>query len=197
MRGITATRLKWKRKQKSVAVSKKTLISVISLISVLSIILLLPVFSQCLMAYASTLLSLSTLFLFGGLIVYLAIRLLMMISDWSGSGKHAADSMKFARQEDGELEPRPIKSTVWWDLGGIIILLTWASILNLLYPFVTTMVWCQGYKLMGGKGFSLGAVEGTIMIVEYLTYFGIGIFLLLFGRSYWNYCSRRNRYMDK
>ena len=193
----TATRLRRKRKEKNVAVSKKTLICVISLISALSIILLLPLFSQSLLAYASTLLSLSTLFLFGGMIVYLAIRLLMMLGDWNGSGKHAADSVKFSRLENGELDPQPIKSTVWWDLGGIVVISMWAFILKLLYPFFITMIWWQGYKLMGGKGFSLGTIEGTIRMVEYLVYFGIAVFLILLSRHYWRCCARRNRYIAK
>lgn len=197
MSGTTAMRLRRKRKTRDVAVNKKTLICVISLISVLSILLLLPVLSGSVMAYASTLLSLCTLFIFGGIIVYLAIHLLMLISDWNGSGKHAADSMKFARLENGELDLQPIKSTVWWDLGGFVVLLLWGFILKLLYPFITTIVWWQGYKLMGGKGFSVGTIEGTITMVEYLTYFSIAAFLLLICRFYWSYCAKRNRYVAK
>lgn len=190
------TELRRNRKKKSYAVKKKTLISVISLISVLSIILLLPVFAQTLLAYTSTLLSLCTLFLFGSVIVYLAIRLIIGVSDWMGSGKHVVASMQAPRQEAGERTPiigsRSMKSPLWWDLGGVVIILIWAFILNLFHPFVTTLVWWQGYKLMGGKDFSLGTIEGTVTMVENFTYFGSFIFLLLLSQFYWRYSGRRN-----
>lgn len=185
------TGLRRNRKKKSYAVNKKTLVSVISLISVLSIMLLLPVFSQSLLAYASTLLSLCTLFLFGGIIVYLAIRLVMVVSDWMGSGKHAGERTPLSRGS------RPMKIPLWWDFGGVAIILMWAFILKLFHPFVTTLVWWQGYKLMGGKDFSLGTIEGTVTMVECFAYFGIAIFLLLLSRFYWSYCGRRSRCQAK
>jgi hypothetical protein len=77
------------RKRKHVIVTKKTLLFVIFQISILSIILLFPVFSQSLLAYRSTLFALCTLFLFGGILVYLTIRLVMVVCDWRASGKHA------------------------------------------------------------------------------------------------------------
>ncbi len=187
MRDTLVTSLRRNPKKKRYTVNKRTLISVISLISILSIILLLPVFSQSLLAYVSTLLSLCTVFLFGGIIVYLTIRLVMVVSDWLASGKHGEEHTSLGKGS------RPSKIPLWWDFGGVIIILMWALILKLFYPFVTTLVWWQGYKLMSGKAFSLGTIEGTVTMVEYFTYFGIAIFLLLLSQCYWRYCGRRSR----
>ena len=182
---ISVIELRRNRKRKQVVVNKKTLIYVIFQISILSIILLIPVFAHSLLAYTSTLLSLCTLFLFGGTIVYLAIRLVTVVSDCFGSGKHAAEGIAS--------DSRPLKNPLWSDLGGVAIVLMWAIILKLFHPFISALVWWQGYKLMGGKGFSLGTIEGTVTVVESFTYFSMVVILLLLSRSYWNYYGKGSR----
>lgn len=194
----SVTELRRNRKKKSDGVNKKKLISVISLLSVLSMMLLLPVFSQSLLAYTSTLLSLCTLLLFSGIIAYLTIRLVIVISDWMGSGKHAVESIQAPGKEANQCTPVsgscPMKNSLWSDLGGVASILMWAFILKLFQPFVTTLVCWQGYKLMGGKNCSLGTIEGTITAIEGCTYFVMFILILLLSQFYWSRCGRRSRY---
>lgn len=166
-----------KRKKKFV-VNKNTLIYVIFQISILSIILLFPVFYQSLLAYKSTLLALCTLVLFAGIIVYLSIRLLILVIDCMGSGKHAKPL-----EDDVPLNKRT-------SLQRMIEFLTislWTFIFKLFHPFVAALVWWQGYKLMEGNVFSLGEIEGTAMMIEALVYFVFIILLLLLSRPCWSY----------
>lgn len=175
------------RKKKQVVVNKKTLIYVIFQISILSIILLFPVFSQSVLAHTNTLFALGTLFSFGGIIVYLSIRLMMTISDWMGRGKHV-------RVVDGDM---PTKERLFLrGLGGAVMMAIWAFILHLLHPFFVTMVWYQGYQLMEGNDFSLGEVAGTTQMIEWVVYFGIILFLLLLSRSYWSWGRIRGNKSD-
>lgn len=184
--------LRRSRRKKKVVVSKKTLLYVIFQISISSIILLLPVFSQSFFAHKSTLIALCTLFFFGGSIVYLALRLLMMVSDWMGSGKHTKTTIASSLPGSGNEEKAvvggsaPIKNPFWRDLEGVATILAWAFILKLLQPFFSALIWWQGYKLMEGRNFSLVEVERTTHLIENLVYLGIVIVLLLVSQTYWS-----------
>lgn len=180
--------LRRRRKKHSFVVKKRTLLYVIFQISIVSIILLLPMFSQSLLAHQHTLLALCTLFLFGGCIVYLAIRLLMMVSDWRGCGKHAIKPMTISCPgTDKPTENAPAKPTVGQCLTEVVSILAWAFMLKLIQPFIVALVWWQGYKLLVGKVFSLGEIDRIATTIEYLVYFGLGVYLLLVIEPYWHY----------
>jgi len=166
------------RKKKKVAVNTRTLAYVIFQISIVSIILLLPVFSQSLGVHMSTLLALGTLFLFGGLIVYLALRLVMMVSDWMGSGKHTKGRNSGAYSD---------KISFLSGLKRVLLISAWIFVLKLWHPFIVAMIWWQGYKLMEGKVFSLAEVKTMVIMIQCMTYFAMGVFVLLLSQPYWGY----------
>lgn len=189
MQGEVVSGLRRRQKKNTLVVKKRTLIYVIFQISIVSIILLLPMFSPSLLAHQHTLLALCTLFLFGGGVVYLAIRSLMMVSDWLGSGKHAIKPMATSCSK---IEGQPLEKTIgkpsfWVCLKEVVTVLAWAFLLKLLQPFIAAVVWWQGYKLLEGKVFSLGEIDRMAIMIEYLVYFGIAICLLIIIEPYWHY----------
>lgn len=188
MSDIPVTQLRRNRKKKSIVIGKKTLMYVIFQISIFSIILLLPVLSRSFVAYTNTLLSLCTLFLFGAIIAYLSIRLFIMLINGLERGKHAAklassSKGKGARDKQGESvvidEPRLRNS---WTRGMefVLSISAWAFFLYLLQPFITAVLWWQGYKLVEGQAFPLDTIQGTLTMIESSVYFGIVVFLILF-----------------
>ncbi len=171
---VPVTQLRRKRKKKSIVIQHKTLLYVIFQISICSIMLLIPVLSQSFVEYINTLLSLCTLFFFGGMVVYLSIRLVILFSDWVGKGKHAMGANHSAVQDESSR-----KNSVGLMIENILSIAMLVFLLILIEPFITAVIWWQGYKLMAGKAVSLVSITETFTFIEYLVQFGMIGFLIL------------------
>jgi len=195
MNYIPVTQLRQNRKKKRIVINKKLVVSAICALGVVSLVLLLPVLSQSFITHASTLLALGTLLLFGGIIVALAVGLLLKLSHWLSDRKYAKAEVAAARREmaSGQqaetmvIDAPRLQHSFLRGLESLLSISAWAFFLNLLQPFITSVVWWQGYKLMAGQAFSLHTIEATLTMIEMSAYFGIAVFLILFSWSRWNY----------
>lgn len=155
------------------------------------LILLLPALSQFAMAHTGTLLALCTLLLFSGTIIGLSIRLLMMIRQWLAIRQHAVDQIRSSRRETSrgkqdETDAPRLQNSFLRGVESILLISAWAFFLNLVQPFITTLVWWQGYTLLEENICSLATIEGALSMIESWVYFGIIAFLILISWSQWN-----------
>ncbi|WP_378951393.1 poly-beta-1,6-N-acetyl-D-glucosamine biosynthesis protein PgaD [Pelosinus sp. sgz500959] len=192
---IPVTQLrKNRRKNRSMICRKRFFRCVIVLIGILSI-LLFPILSQPFISNGSTLLAVCILLLFGIIMISLTLRLVKKCNFWLAERKHAVKEIRKAQDERASgrkkevmVIDRPrLQNAFIRGLESIFSISAWAFFLNLIQPFMTTILWWQGYNLMEGNAFSLATIEGTLIMIESSIYFGIFVFLILLSWSRWNY----------
>ena len=195
MKYIPVTQLRRCRKKNSVIITKKLVVACMLITSVVSLLLLIAVLPQSMIAHASTLLALCTLLLFGGVIAGLFVSLLLKFSRWLRNRKSARAVIQLARREMASerqartmvLDKPHLQHSFFRVLESLLSISAWAFFINLMQPFITAILWWQGYKLMFDKAFSLATIEGTLIMIENSVYFGIAVYLILLSWSEWNY----------
>lgn len=192
---VPVTQLRKNRKQKNSTIDSTMLFRFIIGLGGISCVLVLLTLFQPFRVNGSTLLAVCTLLLFSAAIVGLTIQLLKNFTLWLTGRKRAMKEIQRAQDETASDkqqevmiidEPR-LQNSFFRGVESVVSISAWAFFLNLIQPFITAILWWQGYKLLEGKAFSLATIEGTLMLIESTVYFGILVFLILFSWSRWNY----------
>lgn len=192
---ITATRRS--RKDKRITARKKTWIFNTMIVIIVFLILLFPVLSQTVITTSGTISALFTMLLFASIMTWLTIRFVRVLALWMRGVSYGMEEVRASRLEttggklvEGDMvidAPRLQKKNISRGLESIVLITAWTFFLYLLQPFITAVLWWQGYQLIAGNAFSFASVEGTFTILESSVYFGIFVFLVLLSWSEWNY----------
>lgn len=190
MNYISATPLRRDRKKRRVVTNRKKARYTMMAVSLLSLVLLVSAPPQI----VTVLLALCTLLLFIGTIIGLPICLVIKIRKWLVIRKCGIEEVRSSGCETSSCKqgsavmpnaPR-LKKPFLRVVESIVSISAWAFFLQLMEPFITALVWWQGYTLLEEDVFSIVTIEGTLDMVEFLVYFGIVTFLILISWSKWN-----------
>jgi len=194
---IPITQLRQNRKKKRSYLKKKLVISCVLIIIVLAALFINSAPFQAVSGSALTarLAALCTLILFGGILVGFSIGAVRSFCEGLRNRKCAIEQIQSARGETASGEQAEtmvrnaphLQNSFVRGLESVVSIVVWAFILKLLQPFLTAILWWQGYKLMAGKALSLNTIKTAFALIEIFAYAGILIFLLLFSWSRWNY----------
>jgi len=194
---IPITQLRQNRKKKKSYIKKKLVIICMLITVALAALFINSASFQpvSVSALSTTLAAFCTLLLFGGILVGLSIGTVRSFRDGLRNRNCAIEQIQSARGEtaSGEqakttvTDPPHLQHSFVRGLESVLSIVVWAFFLKLLQPFLTAILWWQGYKLMAGKAFSLNTIKTTFVLIETFAYAGILISLLLFSWSRWNY----------
>ena len=71
-------------------------------------------------------------------------------------------------------------------IKSFFILLAWAFLVYLFQPFITAVVWWQGYqRLLLGKAAAIAAVVKIFTMIEYVVYLSVLLFLAILSWQEW------------
>ena len=71
-------------------------------------------------------------------------------------------------------------------LKSLFVLLAWTFLIYLFQPFITAVVWWQGYqRLLLGKATAVAAVVKVFTMIEYVVCLGVLLFLAMLSWQEW------------
>jgi hypothetical protein len=176
--------------------TRKAWIKHIMIVVMVSFLLLFPILPQRIFANNGTIFAMFTLLLFASFLTWLTIRLVRILlaqmrSVNYGMKEAQASRVEKVREEladaDMSVDTPRLKKNNYRGLEAILSVAAWATFLKLLQPFITAVLWWQGYQLIAGNDFSVVLIERAFALIEFFVYFGIFVLLVLISWSEWNY----------